>query len=156
MAEIVLRSPVREDAAWIAQHMRPADVAECHAVGKFDLEASLLEGMRTSPVAWTATVDGEPALMSGAAPLRSWFDDVGVPWMLGTHLVPKHQRALMRLSPMYIEKMLEVFPHLLNFVHAENILAVRWLDRMGFDIHPAAPYGLNGALFNRFEMQAHV
>jgi hypothetical protein len=50
--------------------------------------------------------------------------------------------------------MLQVFPHLINFVHAENRTSVRWLRRLGFTVHPVMPYGRLGEPFHPFEMRA--
>lgn len=74
--------------------------------------------------------------------------------MLGTPLLDTQARVLVRETPRYIGAMLEVFPHLLNFVHAQNRTSVHWLRRLGFTLHDAVPYGSQGALFHPFEMRA--
>jgi hypothetical protein len=150
--QVILRPPEPADVRAVASHMRLADVIECAAVGKRDLRHALSEGIERSVSAWTAEVDGVPALITGVAPLHTLLGDTGVPWMLGTDLVTQHQRAFIRMSPDYIIRMLGAFSHLLNFVHAENTAAVRWLKRMGFSMEAAAPYGPYGALFHRFEL----
>ena len=92
--------------------------------------------------------------MFGVTPLDSLLGERGAPWALGTDLVTQHQRAFIRHAPQYIEKMLAAFSHLLNFVHAENDAAVRWLRRTGFELHPAKEHGPHGEMFHLFEMKA--
>lgn len=146
-----------EHVEWVATFMRPADRAECAAAGATDMRKALEDCRRTSVLCWTATVDGEPAFICGVAPLRSMLGDTGVPWLLGTPLAPRHARALMRHFPTYIAQMQKVFSHLLNFVHAENKVAIGWLKRMGFAVHDT-PLAVppRGALFHQFEMHANV
>ncbi len=152
---IVYRPPEPSDITHIAARMRRQDVAELAALG-LEPAAALERSVRASVLCWTATVDGEPALITGAAPLATLLGDIGAPWLLGTDLVTQQQRAFMRLAPVYIDAMLSTFSHLLNFVHAENTASVRWLKRMQFQLHPAQPFGPKGAHFHPFERRRHV
>lgn len=150
------RAPQPGDPGILAANLRPADWAECVACGHTDVVANLRDGLRRSPLAWAGTVDGHLALLMGVAPLGTLLSDTGVPWMLGTPLVTRYQKAFMRQAPGYISQMLGLFPHLLNVVHAENKVAIGWLRHMGFTLAEAQPYGPHGALFHRFEAFRHV
>lgn len=154
MAEVTYAPATASDAVELAAGLRRADRAELAAMGlRLDAVGRSLE---CSTWSLAVRVDGRLGCVFGVAPLGgAFFSDVGVPWMLGTDLVRRHQRLLMRDSPAYIRAMLDQFPNLLNFVHAENVEAVRWLKRMGFTLHPAAPHGPFGALCHKFEMH-HV
>lgn len=137
--------------------MRAADKAEVHAAGHSDLQAVVALGVRRSVLCWAVTVDGALACIVGVAPLgRTLLADTGVPWLLGTDVLAKNKRPLMRLAPPYIDQMLRAYPRLVNFVHADNVSAVSWLGRLKFEVAPAAPYGPHGALFHRFEMRRNV
>lgn len=81
------------------------------------------------------------------------LDPRGLPWLLGTDAVPANRRALVRLTGPYIRRMLGLFPHLVNAVHARNTHAVRWLKRAGFTMHPAVEVA-GGEMFHPFEMKA--
>lgn len=151
----ILRAPRAADIDFVAERMRAADVAECVACGQPDVRAALAAGLRTSVLSWTATVDNEPVAILGVSPQGTLLGDIGVPWMLGTEGVSRHRRAFMQVSSGYIAQMLGAFSHLLNFVHAENAAAVRWLKRTGFSLDEPAPYGPHGEPFHRFEMHAH-
>ena len=153
MAKIEVR-PVRdEDFAELATNMRPQDVDECHAMGVTDLEQGLRACHRVSMLSWTATVDGQVACVFGVGSL-SCLTGEGSPWLLGTNLIDKNAGAFIRRTMPYIRRMLLAFPHLTNYVDARNTRSVTWLRRVGFTLHPAAPYGPHGVPFHRFEMGA--
>jgi hypothetical protein len=69
------------------------------------------------------------------------------------HAVCDHVRHVGE-APRYIRMMLEDNPRLVNRVHARNSVAVRWLQRVGFTLHPATPEQ-NGEMFHTFEMSAN-
>lgn len=153
--QVTDRNPTLEDILHVATHMRAADIAECMALGERDLVDVLTDGVRRSVWSRTVLIDGEPACILGVAPHGSMLTATsGVPWMLGTDLVTQHRRAFIRTAPAYIEKMLGTFSHLLNYVHADNVQAVRWLRRAGFTVHPAVEAGQYGAMFHFFEMRS--
>lgn len=87
--------------------------------------------------------------MFGVTPV-SWLSGIGCPWMLGTPLVARHARSLMRLAPRFLAQMGESFPRLENYVDSRNTCAVGWLRRMGFVLSDAAPLGPAGVPFHRF------
>ena len=134
--------------------MRAQDVDECLAAGHSDMRQVLAHGVAKSTWACTAAVGGVPAAIFGVAPLSpNLLDPTGVPWLLGTDLVPQHQRALARLAPRYITEMLRAYPRLMNVVHARNTVSLRWLERMGFSIHPPHRHKGTGEMFHLFEMR---
>lgn len=145
-----------DDAAELAANLRDQDRAELDACGHTDHERVIRLSINTSLLCWTARVDGEMAAIFGVAPLGSVLDSRGVPWMLGTDLVPRHRRILARLAPGYIAAMLETYPHLLNQVHAKNTVATRWLRKMGFVLQRPTPIAPHGELFHLFEMKRDV
>lgn len=154
MVDVVVRAARAGDAAYLAAHMRDQDVAELHAVGERNLLRGVQESIDASTLCWTTEVDSVVATIGGVVPLAGFLGDIGAPWMLGTPAVPRNRRALMRLAPAYIARMQALYPHLVNFVHAENSVAVQWLQRVGFTLQPAVPHGPLGALFHRFDLRA--
>lgn len=152
-AEVLIRPTEPGDAARLFANLRPSDLAECQAYGQADIAAGIEASVRRSVLCWTALVDGEVAAILGVAPLNI-LTGIGSPWMLGTPLVDRYQRVLVRKTPEYIARMLKAFPHLVNFVHARNTTSVRWLRRLGFTLHEAVPYGPLGEPFHPFELRA--
>ena len=149
-AEVFIRRAHARDAAYIADNLRAADRAELRASGAGDARRAIERSIAVSVYAWTAEVGGQPAMVFGVrAGGDDLFSPVGIPWALGTDAVAANQRALVALAPGYIREMLRAFPTLINYVHAENVRAVRWLKRAGFTLDPAQPVA-SGALFHRF------
>jgi len=143
--------PTSADVDELIANMREQDVAEVHAAGHADLRWVVEEGIRISRWSLAVRVDGGLACIMGLAVRGSVLTPLGVPWLLGTPLVPKHRRVLARLAPNYIQGMLQIAPRLLNMVHARNTVAVQWLKRMGFRLHE--PFALpSGEMFHVFEM----
>lgn len=147
------RGPLLE---YIAEHLRPQDRAELRALGHADFRATLLDSVESSKWAAVALVDAAPACVFGCSEYGSLSAPVGVPWMLGTPAVYRNQRALQRYAPRYIAGLLHRYGHLMNIVHAENTVSIRWLKRLGFMLRPAHPVPPTGALFHVFEMHRHV
>ncbi len=153
MADVDIRDTTVKDVAVLAARMRASDRREVAAYGHTDVMRAVTSSVANSVLCWSAFIDDELAAILGAAPL-SVMGGVGSPWMLGTDVLTRHSRVLVSQTPAYIDRMLVAFPHLLNFVHAENTTSVRWLRRLGFTIHPAMPFGELGAPFHKFEMRA--
>ena len=153
MAEVLIRPTEPGDAALLIANLRASDRAECEAYGHPDIGAGIEASVRRSLLCWTGLVDGELAAILGVAPVNV-LTGLGSPWMLGTPVLDRHQRVLVRSTPEYIARMLKAFPHLVNFVHARNTTSVRWLRRLGFTLHEAVPFGPLGEPFHPFEMRA--
>jgi hypothetical protein len=150
---VEVRPVLPADIPELAANLREQDRAELDAAGHIDHLRTIRVSVEMSDWSRTATVEGRVACIFGVAPMGGLLDPRGVPWMLGTDLVPQNRRALARLAPQYIRAMLQTYPHLLNTVHARNTLAVRWLQRAEFTLAPA--HGVNGEPFHLFEMR-HV
>jgi hypothetical protein len=94
------------------------------------------------------TVDGVPEMLFGIC-RRSQLSDVGVPWLLGTDVVDRHQFAFRR-SREYFRRFERAFPVMENHALAENFITLRWLQWLGFDMSEPQPYGVFGVPFVRF------
>ncbi len=160
MVELLIRYPHERDVLDLAAHLRLGDRAELASCNLFDPLAVIRQGVRDSKLCWAARDAGDDTMLAifGVAPLRPHLllEDTGVPWLLATDAMTRATRDLATGHPPYIDQMLATYPRLLNFVHAENRRAVRWLRHIGFTLSPAAPFGPNGALFHQFSMQRHV
>ena len=116
----------------LAARLREWDVTECRAMGH-EPAAALRDGLARSLWALTALVDGKPEAMMGVVPL-SIIEGTGVPWMLGTEVVYRHGRDLLRYGPAILSEMQETFPVMSNFVGADNARAIRLLRHWGWRI----------------------
>lgn len=151
--QVTIRPVRTDDVELLIANLRESDMTECQAYGTPDIPAGIRSSVKTSVLCWSGFIDGELAAILGVAPVNV-LAGVGSPWMLGTPVLDAHSRVLVRAVPPYTARMLKAFPHLVNFVHAENTTSVRWLQRIGFTLHEAQPFGRLGAPFHKFEMRA--
>lgn len=142
------------DIDTMLREMRTVDRVEAQACG-LDVEQGLRESVARALFARTALINGRLAAIGGCNlnSAGTVLAPVAVPWLVGTDVLTRHPCVLQREARRYIAAMLEVYPHLVNVVHVENRIAVRWLRRLGFTVHPARPLA-TGALFHAFEMRA--
>lgn len=113
---------------------RPQDVDEMHAMGT-TFEDALRQGVELSTWAVTGCVDGVPVCMFGVAP-GSVLNGQGVPWMLGTNALVRHEKAFLRRCKGVVAAMLRTYPRLLNVVDERNDKARQWLAWLGFRFDP--------------------
>lgn len=132
MIQIVPATPAH--VGMIANRMRDIDCLECEMFGRSPKQA-LRMALTASAVAWTAKVDGRPEAMFGASSLSA-IEGIGVPWMLMTDEAVRHGRALLVLGRRYSDELQRRFPTLENAVHADNAVAIRWLERLGYTVGP--------------------
>lgn len=152
MVEVTVVATEDWHIAALVADMREADIDEVTASVGGDLGRIVRASVDASVGPRTALIDGEVACIFGVAPLGGMLGSTGAPWMLGTRLLDRHPGALMRHCRRYVAEMLALYPRLINFVDARNVRSIRWLKRLGFTFHPAAPYGVAGLPFHRFEM----
>ena len=144
-----------DHARALAPRMRAADAAEVWASGRLSPLEALERSLALSPMAWVGMVDGEPACIFGAAS-ASLLGGEGVPWLLGSDLIERHQRAFLRRNREYVRQMQAAFPVLRNMVDARNEVSIRWLRWLGFTIEPAVRWGAAGMPFHPFWMTRDV
>lgn len=75
-------------------------------------------------------------------------DRIGVPWLISTTEVAKHRRAFLVECDREVAAMRQRHQVLINYTDARYVKALRWLRWLGFQMHEAVPYGVNGELFH--------
>lgn len=140
------------DAAQLVAHMRQADRDEVQA-STGDVNSAVVDSVLHSVWCLSLHIDGELACIFGIAPIDGMLGRRAAPWMLGTPVLDRHPRVLMRHCRPYVAHMAACYPHLLNFVDERNTRSKRWLKAMGFTLHPAQPYGVEQRPFHFFEMR---
>lgn len=142
------------DLADLAPRLRAADVEEIRAIANLEPYAALRASFMWSVPSWTGIVGGELVCMFGVTPHWPLARGVGQPWLLGSDAIERHAVAFLRCSRPCLRDMLKAFRRLENFIDARNRVSIRWLEWLGFTIHPAAPHGPFGLPFHRFTMEA--
>lgn len=136
---------------YVAQNMRKMDKREVELTsGRSPLEA-LRTGRRASELCSAILVDTVPVAVYGLA-MPTLLGSHGVPWMLGTEEVYRHPKQTLLYGRAIVENMRDYSSILQNYVYTHNKISIRWLAKIGFQIHKAEPYGVNGALFHRFSI----
>lgn len=133
-SEIIVRPADRDDATYIALHLRDGDRREAAAAGipDYDIPRQTRLSVRRSDFANVVLVDGWPALLYGIGP--SGFPGVGVAWMLSTDLIRKIRRDFLEGCAWEVVRMKERYSVLYNRVHKDNTLSIRWLKWLGFKL----------------------
>lgn len=102
--------------------------------------------------------DGVPLAIFGVSP-DLHKPHVGIAWMLATDEAARHPVFLLRKSREWLPRLFEGFTTLTNCVDCRNVLAIQWLDWLGFvftGLHPQ--YGAQRLPFLTFAKtrSAHV
>lgn len=122
------------DLETIARDMRPGDLAELDALGHAPLHAlSTSVGVSKWARVLRDTNTGTPLCVFGLAQSPT-HESVGLPWMLGTIHIKKHQRSFLAHSRRVVAGMQDEYPNLTNMVDARNVVAMNWLRYLGFSI----------------------
>lgn len=115
----------------LAPALRASDKAEIAAASGLDPEVALTFSVAASSNAHVWLRDGVPIAVFGCArDLRR--PHVGIPWMLATDEAARHPTFLLRKSREWLPKLFEGFTVLENNVDCRNVLAIQWLDWLGF------------------------
>lgn len=152
--KVELREAVADDIPALVADARPQDVAEMQALGD-GYESALHKSLALSTWAATGLVDGVPVCMFGVAP-GSVLSGTGIPWMLGTNALVRHEKAFLRRCRRAVAVMLDTYPSLLNVVDERNTTAKKWLAWLGFRFDPHS-FPLGGSRFRVFRAgESHV
>lgn len=152
MKVIDIAPATADSMLYVAEHLREADVLEmkaAHGEG-VDVLTRMVRGYRSSTEVWSGSVDGVPTAIFGYVKVAH----VGVPWMVATDNFKRSARASIRHWYPLLDYINQQCPILINYVHAENADAVRWLRYMGFKLLPSVPMG--NSRFHPFVRTLHV
>ena len=147
---ITMLPATEDDARELAPLLRSEDRAEVLALG-LDPVDGLLQSLAAACEAWTWCDDDRIICMAGVAPL-SLIGSTGVPWLLGSPLVPRHRRAFMVETRRTVARWLGMFVVLRNVVDDDYAAAHRWLRWLGFEI--GEPFILANGRFRVVQKEA--
>jgi len=112
-----------------------------------------LEAVRQS---WQASLDHEcHAVIDDGVPVAlCGVSKGGVIWLLctdGLLATAANRRQFIREGKAWVNRCLQRYGPLSNWVFAKNMGSIRWLKSLGFTVYPPAPFGPSCALFCMFE-----
>lgn len=152
--DVEFRPALPAHAALLATSLRAADRAEVRASDGLAPQAALERSLALSSEAYAGFVQGELAALFGVRRL-SLVSGAGSPWLLTGEAVARHPRAFLKASRGILDVWRRDYVWLGNWVDARNLKAKRWLDWLGFTLHPVRPYGVGRLPFHPFEMEGH-
>ena len=133
----------------LAPLLRAEDRAELEAShGIAPLDALLL-GVECSHVAFAIVSDEGVLAIFGVATIES-HQSV---WMLTGSLVERRPLSFLRVCKRELSKLLARWPLLLNLVDARNARSLRWVERLGFRVMDAVPFGVSNLPFHPIYIQ---
>lgn len=137
-----------EDCRAMAPHMRSQDANEVMASHGFKPYDALKESYRASQEHNSIIhEDGSVVAMFGVSDYGSY----AVPWMLGTDKLLETKRTMIPVAKQWVDEILERYPLLFNYVHADNTVSKRWLKSLGFEfIKLEEEYGVGKEPFIQF------
>ena len=142
-----IRMSEEEDAAILAPNLRDIDTEEIWcASGLGPLEA-LNQAFELCDICNTVTLDDEPIAMYGVT-VESWG---AIPWLLGSEALESVKVSMAKISTETVDRWVEKWGTLRNYVHAENTQSIRWLrDHLLFEVSEKTIV-LRGSPFRMFE-----
>lgn len=122
--------------------MRSADAGECLALGMGSIEAAF-ESWRASHLSTTMLLDGEVVACAGLVlgSSSALGPRQARAWVLTSKLVDYVPLAFHRAALTWLKQARTHADVLWNHVDARYLVSLRWLERLGFSVHPARPRG---------------
>ncbi|MBT9234297.1 hypothetical protein KKQ11_00475 [Pseudomonas sp. MG-2] len=124
---------------------RMQDRLEFEAIRGLTVEQELRHSVERSVNPRAYVVNGRVVAMFGDIKLD---EQTGVPWLISTTEVDKHHRSFLIECDREVVAMRQRHKVLINYTDARYVKALRWLRWLGFHMHKAVPYGVNGELFH--------
>jgi hypothetical protein len=133
------RADMDDVGALCKRGMRRADELEVLRMGRLnDPYLALAEGVMESDAVLAAYTDNGIACIVGVHKF-SVLGDHGVIWLLGHDDLERYAVRFLKESRRVLSSFLGRYSMLENFVDAENVLTLRWLEWLGFTIDKDKP-----------------
>lgn len=122
------------DVHRLAANMRPMDQAECVLKGFLPVEALKLSIAQSTYCRGGYDRNGSIQAAWGLVPTSPLWNAYR-PWMLMTEWPEHNIREFWAMSKQLVPETMALSSYLENEVHVDNIFSIRWLSKLGFDIH---------------------
>ena len=127
--------------------MRQEDKDEIwHLARKLPMEA-LEDAMEVCDYNKAVLLDGKVVCIFGVGGPKG---GMGVPWMLASDLLKDISKPFLRECKEYVQEMSRGYTSLYNVAWSKNVVHIKWLQWLGFEIKPAIPMGPDGELYHEF------
>ena len=152
MIKELVRKPTQADVEYLIDHVRPEDIEEVDAFDGSTIRKSLEEtpDLLNNSEVWE--VDGKVVAIFGVTPIEE-YEGVGLIWMMATSEFEQYSQMFAVRCKNVVEKMIEKYEFIYNYVHSKNVKSIAWLQWLGFKTYDPMPFGPRNELFTRFEMK---
>ena len=142
---------VEEDhIASLAESMQKEDRDNAWAIAHLSPEQAIRHSVGASIESETWLADG--GVMAIRVVSRGTFlSPYACVWMLGAEGLRRYPIAFLKGSREWVERVLDEYDCLVNYVDGRNKRSLKWLKWLGFTIYPAAPLGIEGKMFHWVE-----
>lgn len=148
---VLVRESCMEDIYSLQHCLKISDIDEVWASHHKTPYEALCEGFLNSDQCFSVVKEDKTLAMFGCCRAE---DDKSTIWFLSGDEIFKIKRfAFIKHSAGFIGFMFhrdQSIKVLYNFVDVRNKISIRWLQRIGANIHEAAPYGIEGMPFHYF------
>jgi hypothetical protein len=141
----------KDDALYVARHLRGADRREVSAITKQPPLQVIRDGIDASSPCYTIrlTYSGKPCGIFGSR--EAAYPQSGLVWLVGTDDLITHSTTFLRHSRQWLATMHEHYRLLYNVIDARNEVHLRWLEWLGFEFIQDVPrYGVERRKFILF------
>ena len=137
-----VRQATPEDAHKLAPKMRNADREEIKASHNSTPLNALLHPftqLQHKTFSIIGTEEEDVIGMFGVVPCET--KNYGIAWLLSSDELLNHTRQFLRECPKWVNEMSKDYKYLYNYVDERNIVAIKWLQFLGFKDIETLPYG---------------
>lgn len=141
--------------AYLVEHMRPEDRAEVFAATGLTIEQAVQQSVEVSSFSAAEVVGADVLAIWGVVEESLLTPDIGRVWMLSSTAVENHHKLFFRRSKEVVETLRVRYSALYNEVDARYTRALRWADRLGFEILPARLSGYERRPFHPIVLRGY-
>lgn len=152
MAGTDIISATLTHARFLATDMREADVREVEAMGFTPYGALVRSITLSGGECWTILMDGDVAAIGGVASF-GLLQRAGVPWVLTGKIVDRKRKTFFKVTTQAVEVIRKRYAYLTNVVDSRYTTAIRWLERLGFEVEAANAVMIGDVPFYRLTMR---
>ncbi len=149
---LTVRPSLSDDVDHLSVNLRSADLEEIAAHGEHDAHSALMAGLGSPDGCFTVISEQTPVAMFGTYP--SDVEGVGFVWLLASPDIIRDKVQFLREARPWVLAFHDRYPVMTNVVHCRNLLHLRWLRWMGFQI--TRPMNINEHSFFQFVRSRHV
>lgn len=148
MVEVVTAK--KKHAEQLAPKLRDIDVREIKVANPDSSIKELLKlCITTSSESWAIVDDKSCIALFG---VRDMENNSGIPWMLSSpEFFTKYYRRFIKETPDWLDKIWGTKTYLFNYISKDNSTSIKWLTKLGFNIHKEKPITFHDEIFYYFD-----